>query len=85
MFGNLLPRPQVPFVVKIIPKRGQSVSRILNTSGLAVAVATSVNAFITFPGAVCYVFCSFFLTFWQDLNLRFIKSLINLPANMKGS
>ena len=28
---------------------------------------------------------SFFLTFWQDLNLPFIKSLINLPANMKGS
>ena len=75
------------------------VSRILNTSGLAVAIATSVNAFITFPGAVCYVFVAtriitivfsltkqpFFLTFWQDLNLRFIKSLINFPSNMKGS
>ena len=52
-----------------------------------------------FPGAVFYFVVAtriitivfsltkkpFFLTFWQDLNLRFIESLINLPANMKGS
>ena len=44
-------------MVKIIHKRDQSVSRVLNTSGLAVAIATSVNVFITFPGAVFYVFC----------------------------
>ena len=55
--GNSLPRPQEPFVVKIIHKRDQSVSRVLNASGLAVAIATSVNVFITFPGAVFYVFC----------------------------
>ena len=45
-------------MVKIIHKRDQSVSRVLNASGLAVAIATSVNVFITFPGAVFYVFLS---------------------------
>ena len=43
--------------LKLFTNEIRSVSRILNTSGLAVAIATSVNVFITFPGAVFYVFC----------------------------